>query len=191
MGNGIFGIGMTGLTAAQAGLTTAGHNIANVNTAGYSRQEIIQAASPAVFTGSGWIGQGVDVLSVRRVYADHLVSQLRSAAADTAALETLSTELARLDDLFGDPSAGLAPALDESSRRWGRSRRRPPPTFLRARPRWARPTLAPRVAVRRAVRATGRDPRVDERPDRLDRGHDQQRRRRDRAAQPADRAGER
>ena len=113
MGNGIFGIGMTGLTAAQAGLTTAGHNIANVNTAGYSRQEIIQAASPAVFTGSGWIGQGVDVLSVRRVYADHLVSQLRSAAADTAALETLSTELARLDDLFGDPSAGLAPALDE------------------------------------------------------------------------------
>lgn len=113
MSNGIFGIGLTGLYAAQQGLTTAGHNIANVNTAGYSRQETMQTASPALFTGSGWLGQGTDVIGVRRVYADHLVSQLRSATADGASLDTLATELTRLDDLFGDPAAGLAPALDE------------------------------------------------------------------------------
>ena len=34
MSNGIYGIGLSGLVAAQAGLATAGHNIANVNTTG-------------------------------------------------------------------------------------------------------------------------------------------------------------
>jgi len=38
MSNGIFGIGLSGLYAAQAGLLTTGHNISNVNTPGYTRQ---------------------------------------------------------------------------------------------------------------------------------------------------------
>ena len=33
-------IGITGLRAAQIGLATTQHNIANVNTVGFSRQEI-------------------------------------------------------------------------------------------------------------------------------------------------------
>ncbi|WP_333842037.1 flagellar basal body protein, partial [Pelomicrobium sp.] len=40
MGNSILNIGVTALTAAQTGLTTVGHNIANVNTPGYSRQQV-------------------------------------------------------------------------------------------------------------------------------------------------------
>ena len=43
----IFSIGQSALSVAQAGVNTAGHNIANVNTAGYSRQTVVQVASQA------------------------------------------------------------------------------------------------------------------------------------------------
>ena len=61
MASGIFGIGASALGAAQAGLLTAGHNIANANTAGYSRQRTEQSANLPQFTGSGYFGQGVRV----------------------------------------------------------------------------------------------------------------------------------
>ena len=36
----LFGIGYSGLSAAQSGLSTASNNIANVNTPGYTRQQL-------------------------------------------------------------------------------------------------------------------------------------------------------
>ena len=69
MSTNIYGIGLSGLAAAQAGLLTAGHNIANVNTPGYNRQEALFAARPGLFTGSGYIGQGVHVTTVQRIYS--------------------------------------------------------------------------------------------------------------------------
>ena len=113
MGSGIFGIGLTGLHAAQAGLATAGHNIANVNTPGYSRQVALQTASRPLYTGDGYFGQGVDLQSVRRIYGDFLVLQSRTSLSELSSLTTSSTELRGLDDLFADPTAGLSPVLDE------------------------------------------------------------------------------
>ena len=80
----IFGIGLSGLSAAQAGLLTAGHNIANVNTPGYSRQVVEYAAANPLFSGAGYFGQGVDVQSVRRVYSDFLTVQSRNSLAEVS-----------------------------------------------------------------------------------------------------------
>ncbi|HJU49963.1 MAG TPA: flagellar basal body protein, partial [Pseudogulbenkiania sp.] len=44
MGTSIFSIGVSGLNAAQGALAVTSHNISNVNTAGYTRQTIEQAA---------------------------------------------------------------------------------------------------------------------------------------------------
>jgi len=87
MGNSIYGIGVSGLAAAQAGLLTTGHNISNVNTPGYSRQETLQAARQPQFTGGGYIGQGVNVASVRRVYSDFLATQTLQAQASASHLD--------------------------------------------------------------------------------------------------------
>jgi flagellar hook-associated protein 1 FlgK len=111
MTNSIYGTGLSALAAAQAGLLTAGHNIANVNTPGYSRQEIIQATRPALFTGAGFFGQGVNVATVRRVYSEFLVAQQRQVQADASHLETYHTQLGQIDNLFGDSTSGLAPTL--------------------------------------------------------------------------------
>lgn len=64
MGN-ILGIGVSGLNAAQANLLTTSHNITNADTAGYSRQQVIQSTSTPQFTGTGFIGNGVNVETVK------------------------------------------------------------------------------------------------------------------------------
>ena len=53
MGASLFSIGLTGLNAAQAGLSTTSHNNSNAGTTGYSRQSIEQSTNPAMFTGAG------------------------------------------------------------------------------------------------------------------------------------------
>ncbi len=114
MGNSsIFGIGLSGLNAAQAGLVTTGHNIANVNTAGYTRQQVLQSARAPQFGGSGYFGTGVNIDSVRRVYSEFLASQVRQSQGSAAELEVATAQLTQLDNLIGDPDSSLAPALDD------------------------------------------------------------------------------
>ena len=69
MSSGIYSLGLSGLAAAQAGLTTTGHNITNASTAGYHRQSIQQSALPPLVKGSGFFGQGVQVGTVGRGYS--------------------------------------------------------------------------------------------------------------------------
>jgi flagellar hook-associated protein 1 FlgK len=112
MATSIFGIATSGLSAAQAGLTTTSHNIANVNTTGFSRQQTVQSTPVPAYAGSGFVGAGVSVATVRRVYSEFLEVQLRDTLAQSAAAEALRAQMKGIEDLLGDPSAGLAPALN-------------------------------------------------------------------------------
>ena len=113
MANSIFSIGLSGLAAAQAGLSTTGHNIANINTPGYSRQETLFGTKFPQFLGGSFYGRGVDITGVRRIYSEFLVAQALSSRAEASYLGALNTELSQLDNLFGDPASGLSPALNE------------------------------------------------------------------------------
>lgn len=111
--SGIFGIGITGLRAAQIGLTTAGHNISNASTAGFHRQEIVQTTTVPLYTGSGFVGQGTNVETVKRIYSQFLEKQLQSAQTQSNYLETYSAQISQIDNMLADPAAGLSPALQE------------------------------------------------------------------------------
>ncbi|MGP1675554.1 MAG: flagellar hook-associated protein FlgK [Burkholderiales bacterium] len=109
----IFGIGISGLNAAQAGLVTTGHNISNASTPGYTRQEIVQVTNAPQFKGVGFLGQGVAVSTVKRIYSDALSNQLTLAQTQGSQLDVYYAQIKQLDNLLGDPSAGLSPALQE------------------------------------------------------------------------------
>jgi flagellar hook-associated protein 1 FlgK len=111
MAIGIMGIGVSGLAAAQAGLVTTGHNISNANTAGFHRQEIVQSNAPGQVTGAGFFGGGVQVDTVRRAYSEFLQRETIGAEAQQSYYSTYNTQLEKIDNLLGDSSAGLAPAL--------------------------------------------------------------------------------
>ncbi len=103
--------GLTGLNAAQMGLLTTSHNITNANTPGYSRQQVIQASALSQGTGSGFIGQGVNVSSVRRVYDELLVRQGLQAQTQSSQLDSYYAQIGMLDNVLGDSGSGLSPAL--------------------------------------------------------------------------------
>lgn len=98
----ILNIGVSALTASQRQLGTTGHNIANVNTEGYSRQRVEQLQRNPQFTGAGFIGQGVEVSTIERLASDFLTTQLRGAItneAESSAFQVLSSQI---DNLLGD-----------------------------------------------------------------------------------------
>lgn len=107
----IFDIGVSGLNAAQAGLLTTSHNISNVSTPGYNRQVIVQSTNTPTFTGAGFIGQGTEVQTVKRIYDQFLGSQLLSAQAGAAEMDSYSAQISQIDNLLADNNAGLSPAF--------------------------------------------------------------------------------
>lgn len=113
MGNSIFGIGIGALGTAQAGLVTTGHNISNVNTAGYHRQEIVQSTNIPQYTGIGFVGQGVRVDTVKRLYDQMLENQVMSAQTQSSQLETYYAQIKQIDNMLADSSAGVSPALQD------------------------------------------------------------------------------
>jgi flagellar hook-associated protein 1 FlgK len=113
MAGNLLNIGKTGLFAAQAGLATTGHNIANANVAGYSRQQTVQSAGQAQNVGYGFIGSGTEVSAIKRYSDDFLNSQVRTAQAASSALSTYSAQINQVDNLLSDTSSGLSPALQD------------------------------------------------------------------------------
>ena len=108
----LLSIGVSGLNAAQAGLSSTSHNINNVNTPGFSRQNTVQATNLPQFTGAGYIGQGVNVSTVARAYNGFLDIQAREAQTQSSHLDSLHTRLSDIDRLLSDAQSGLSPALD-------------------------------------------------------------------------------
>lgn len=111
MASSILTIGSTALKAAQAGIATTSHNISNAATPGYSRQAIIQSSSTARYTGSGYIGQGVQVDTVRRIYSDFLANQVMDAQAASSQIDAQYSHISRINNLLADVTAGLSPVL--------------------------------------------------------------------------------
>ncbi len=113
MATNIFGIGITGLQAAQAGLITAGHNISNASTPGYTRQQVDFSNATPLATGSGFLGNGVDIVTVRRLYSEFLSGEVLTASTQSNSLDSYYSQIRQLDNLLADPSAGLSPALQD------------------------------------------------------------------------------
>ncbi len=113
MASSVFSIGLTGLKAANLGLATAGHNIANVNTAGYSRQAIQQSAPYPSMTGSGFVGMGVQVDTITRSYDQFLTKQVQTTQAKTSYYDSYLSHVEQIDNLVADSSAGVSPAIED------------------------------------------------------------------------------
>jgi len=111
MSSGFFNIGVSGLNVAQIGLMTTGNNIANASTPGFNRQYIEQSPRTPVFSGSGFLGTGANVDSVRRVYNEFLAAQVRTAETNVSELETYGNLISQIDNLLADPGAGVSPVL--------------------------------------------------------------------------------
>ncbi|ATH12328.1 flagellar hook-associated protein FlgK [Delftia acidovorans] len=115
----LLNVGSRALMANQIALQTTGHNIANVNTAGYSRQSVAFQTSPGQNMGSGYIGNGVDVNTILRNFNDLLNRQAATASAVSAADSARATSLAQMQEVFGGGKTGLGAAITDMMNSFG------------------------------------------------------------------------
>lgn len=109
----LLNVGARALLANQAALQTTGHNIANVNTPGYSRQGVVLQTVPGQFTGGGYIGKGVDVQTILRNHSELLTRQSTAAAAVDASDAVRLERMRQLQDVFAGGAAGLGQAIND------------------------------------------------------------------------------
>lgn len=107
----LLNIGLSGLSAAKTNLSVVGHNITNVNTPGYSRQDTVQVTRPPQFSGAGFIGSGTSLTDIRRTYSEFLTTQLRSSTALNSDVKAYKSQIDQLDSLLAGTTTGITPAM--------------------------------------------------------------------------------
>ncbi len=109
----LMSLGIRAMAANFAALQATGHNIANANVQGFSRQQANFATAQGQFSGAGFFGRGVDVQSVTRAHNAFLTRESANARAlssmDAARLE----QLQRLESVFAPGETGLGYATTE------------------------------------------------------------------------------
>ncbi|WP_309677795.1 flagellar hook-associated protein FlgK, partial [Pseudomonas sp.] len=107
----LLNIGMSGLAAGQSSLMTTGNNIANVDTAGYSRQQSVQSTKGSVQYGNVFIGTGTTLSDVRRVYNSYLDAQLQTTTSLNSDAQAYLGQATQVDKLLSDSGTGISKTL--------------------------------------------------------------------------------
>ncbi|MDZ5471952.1 flagellar hook-associated protein FlgK [Bacillus sp. 31A1R] len=110
-----------GMMTQQAALHTTGHNIANANTPGYSRQRVNFAqTNPFPSPGlnrpqiPGQIGTGVKASDIQRIRDSFVDMQFRSESSKLGYWQAKAEQLSQMEDIMNEPSdVGLAKSLDQ------------------------------------------------------------------------------
>lgn len=107
MSTALFSLGTRAMSASYAALQTTGNNIANANTAGYSRQQVELATAGGQFTGGGFFGKGVDVKAVSRAHDEFMTREAALTQSLAQADDARLAQLQQLEKVFGLGEAGL------------------------------------------------------------------------------------
>jgi len=108
----LLSIGSSGVMAYQRALATVSNNIANVNTLGYTRQDISITSNQPRLLGGSYLGTGASFDGVRRQFDAFVESNLRNSNSELQAQEPLLSYVNRLIDVMGDESIGLTTAMN-------------------------------------------------------------------------------
>lgn len=109
----LLNLGARALQANQIALQTAGNNISNVNTPGYSRQRVVLEAVPGQFSGGGYVGKGVNISTIQRTFDQFLTRQSTLASAALASDSTRSDKLKQLEGIFEGGTSGLGASISD------------------------------------------------------------------------------
>lgn len=103
---------LSGLLTYQRALQTTSHNITNVATDGYTRQRVDLSARTPELLGNGYVGKGVQVNAVERIYDQYLVDNVNSRTSTYNQFTSYYNIASQLDTVLGDSSIGLSSAME-------------------------------------------------------------------------------
>jgi flagellar hook-associated protein 1 FlgK len=100
---------LSSLYAQRRALDVTGQNIANVNTAGYTRQRVemqsqVGSMSQAMYAKTDGLGTGVGISDVQRLRDEYAENHGRTAHGDSAYLTNQTSAYTAIEDVFAEPS---------------------------------------------------------------------------------------
>ncbi|HEY3401287.1 MAG TPA: flagellar hook-associated protein FlgK [Geothrix sp.] len=95
-------LGLSGLQAQQAALNVVGHNIANVNTPGYTRQRADLTSSQSLIEGQVYFGTGVTLNTVQGIRDRFLDLQIYRETARQTGAEDRYAGVDAVSSIVGD-----------------------------------------------------------------------------------------
>lgn len=107
----LLGTSLSGMLAFQRAMEMTGHNIANANTPGYSRQVAEFSTRVGQGSGNGFIGSGTQITTIKRVYDEMLGEQLQASTASFARFDALDSLSSRVDQMLADADTGLSSGM--------------------------------------------------------------------------------
>jgi flagellar hook-associated protein 1 FlgK len=113
MGVDLLQLGISGLLTSKQQLGTTGHNIANVNTAGYSRQSVLQQTTSPIKAGSNFAGTGTRVSEIERVFDQFRYNEVIFNQTLNTEAQTTATKMQRLDDTMSLIGKGITTSLND------------------------------------------------------------------------------
>ncbi len=97
-------IANSALSAQRYGIDVTSHNIANVNTAGYTRQDPIYESKVAGSSNGLLLGRGVDVATIRRISDQFIENQLMQQKSDLSSSKEMENYMSVLEGVFNEDS---------------------------------------------------------------------------------------
>lgn len=110
---GIFSTGKSALFAFQSALATTSHNIANVNTEGYSRQRVTFEALNVGNRDYDYQGAGVGIERIQRIHDEFATTRVNSATSEHSEQEAHFQMASRLDNLVAADGISVSPAISD------------------------------------------------------------------------------
>jgi len=109
----LFDVANSALTAQRLAIEVAGENIANVNTEGYSRQQVVMENKPVTMSNGFPLGSGVQIQSIQRSYDGMLQQQIINGNSTYQQNLTRQSALEQIQPSYNELATdGLGTSLD-------------------------------------------------------------------------------
>lgn len=110
---GLIDTAVSGLKLSQLSLNTAGQNIVNANTEGYSRQTVLSETQNPQFAGVGYVGSGVTVTGIVRNTEQYLIDQVNADLSILGEFDQYLGNISQMDNLLADPSTSVSASIED------------------------------------------------------------------------------
>jgi flagellar hook-associated protein 1 FlgK len=108
----LYQTGVSGLLSAQQQLGTTGHNIANVNTEGYTRQRAEQGAVAGNANSGNFIGAGTYVQDITRLYDQFSYKEQLLNKSNLGNADSISSDLNQLNQIMSFSNEAIGGSID-------------------------------------------------------------------------------
>lgn len=98
----LLSIGVSGLNVSKKALETTGHNLANANTEGYSRQRVVQTTNTPISKGGLIHGAGARIVGINRVHDPFVEKRLNSTISEHEFFKERSLQLEQVENIFNE-----------------------------------------------------------------------------------------